>query len=327
MGGIVALKKVQFGLETQAGTAVVSDTVWRGTGEIKDARELVMVDEQVGSLLPVGNQYESHKEATFTMGETEATFEQLPFILTCAVKAMQTGVVDTDGSGYIYIFTLATGSVQTPNTATIECGDNQRVDEMEYSFVTDFDLNGAAKEAWKVTANWVGRQATDAELTTGISLVAVEPILFGKTNFYLDTTAVSIGTTTKSSTLVAFNSNWNCGHIPLYAADGAAYFSAMKTVGAEITGSLTLEHDATGEAEITAARARSLRYIRVKAEGSDLDTSGTYVYKTMTIDLAIQYDEIPEMGDADGNRTVELPWHAVDGVAPVITVVNEIAAM
>lgn len=287
----------------------------------------MLVDEQVGSLLPVGNQYESHKEATFAMGETEATFEQLPFILTCAVKAMQTGVVDTGGSGLIYIFTLATGAQQTPNTATIECGDNQRVDEMEYAFVTDFSLNGAAKEAWKVQANWVGRQCTDAELTTGIALVAVEPILFGKTNFYLDTTAVSIGTTTKSNTLVAFNSDWNCGHMPLYAADGASYFSALKTVGAEITGSLTFEHDTTGEAEITAARARSLRYIRLKSEGAALTTSGTYTYKTLTVDLAIQYDEIPEMGDSDGNRTVELAWHAVDAVAPVITVVNEIAAM
>lgn len=326
MGGITALKRIQWGVETAAGTAIAADMVWRGTGEMQDARELVMVNEEVGSLLPVGNQYEAHKEAIITFDEVEATFEHLPLIMDCGIELVQTGATDTDGSGKIYAYTLATGAVSTPNTVTLEVGDNQRADEAEYCFVTKFTLSGASKEAWKLSAEWVGRQVTDCELTSPLTPVAVEPILFGKTNFYLDTAGGTLGTTTKSNTLVGFNIEWVTGHIPLYAADGNDFFSARKTVAPGITGSFTFEHDTTGEAEINAARARSLRKIRLKAEGTTLTSAGTtYTYKTAQIDLEIQYDDIGTMGDVDGNRTVELPWHAVDGVVPAVTIVNQIA--
>jgi len=257
----------------------------------------------------------------------EATFEQLPIILDCGIALVQTGTANTGGSGYTYTYTQSTDSTETVNTVTLEVGDNQRVDEVEYAFVTHFALAGASKEAWKVSADWVGRQVTDAEFTTGLSLTAVEPILFGKTNLYIDDSGGTVGTTTKSNALVGFSIDWTTGHVPLYAADGAFYFSTQKAVAPEITGTLTLEHDSVGEAEITAARANSIRLLRLKATGSAFQTAGTYTYKTCIVDLAIQYDGVPAMGDIDGNRTVELEWHAVNEVAPTIVVANLVSAL
>lgn len=325
MGGITTLKKIQWGIETAAGTAIAADHIWRGTGDVTDARAETLIEEQVGSMLPPGNQYTAHYEGQVTMEEVEATFEDLPLILDCAIDVVQTGTVNTGGSGYTYTYTQSTDGTETVNTVTLEVGDNQRVDEVEYAFVPHFTLAGASKEAWKVSADWVGRQVTDAEFTTGLSLVAVEPILFGETNMYIDASGGTVGTTTKSNTLVAFSIDWTTGHIPLYSADGAAYFSTQKAVAPEITGTLTLEHETTGEAEITAARANSIRLLRLKAEGAAFTTAGTYTYKTCIVDLAIQYDGVPAMGDIDGNRTVELEWHAVDEVAPTIVVASNIA--
>ncbi len=50
MAGARALRKLQFGKETTAGTNVDATTIWRGMGTIKDEREVVFPAEDVGIL-------------------------------------------------------------------------------------------------------------------------------------------------------------------------------------------------------------------------------------------------------------------------------------
>ena len=48
--GIKALRKILLGAETTAGTAVAADTIWRGIGGLKDNREVITPDEDIGYL-------------------------------------------------------------------------------------------------------------------------------------------------------------------------------------------------------------------------------------------------------------------------------------
>ncbi len=48
--GVKALRKIQIGKETTAGTAVAATTIWRGMGTIEDQREIRRIDEDVGVL-------------------------------------------------------------------------------------------------------------------------------------------------------------------------------------------------------------------------------------------------------------------------------------
>ena len=50
MAGIRALRKLQYGKETTAGTAVAATAVWRGIGTIQDNLETVFPAEDIGIL-------------------------------------------------------------------------------------------------------------------------------------------------------------------------------------------------------------------------------------------------------------------------------------
>lgn len=330
MGGITALKKVQIGRETTAGTAVAATYVLRGKADIKDAREFGTSAEDIGQLFPKNRMYEKFRLGIVTMPDQEATFETITYILAAAVENVVTGTADGTGSGKIYEFNHGVTSVNTPRTFTIEVGDNQRVDEMEYAFVRQFTLKGAAKDAIRFSAEWVGKQVSDAEFTAGLTPTTVEEIVFGKANLYLDASGGTIGTTTKTSTFLGFTLTDKTGHDMLFTGDGALTPVGIQTRVPTITGTLILEHDATGEAELGYARSNAIRLMRIKVTGSTLTTAGTsYSVKTFQFSAAIQYDSVPQTADKDGDQVIELPFHVIDSdsIVPTFIVVNEAAAV
>ena len=135
-------QKIQLGKETTPGTAVAATTVWRGVGGmLTDDREVVMVDEQIGIALPTTRNYIPMLSGSLSMAETPATFEQLPHILEAGVKAIGTGAADGVGTGKVYNYTMGTTAVNTIKTYTLETGDNQQAEEMEYAFVESFTLS------------------------------------------------------------------------------------------------------------------------------------------------------------------------------------------
>ena len=324
-----ALQRIQLGDETSPGVSTAAAVIWRGVGVLKNESMPTFPEENVGYLLPTTRNYIPKKGATLSMDEVPATFEQLPYILSSSIENVHTATADGAGSGFYYQYDFPwTAANAAPLTYTIEMGDDQRVDEMEYAFVEEFTLKGAAGEAVMVGATWRGRQATDAEFTGALSPITVEEILFSKGALWIDTTAASIGVTAKTQTWLGFEmtvpSNWQA----VYTADGNIVFTFLKYTGANpVTGTITLEHDTVGEAEITAAKAGTVRYIQVRfTGGTALTTAGTsWTYKTLQAQFAIQYTDIPEISDQDGNDILVLPWRQVyDATVKggVITVVN-----
>jgi hypothetical protein len=333
MPGVKALRKIQMGQETTAGTAVVATTVWRGMGVLKDDRELVQPDEDIGLLVKGDRIYVPRLGATLAMDEVEATFEQLPYLLAASIEKTVTGAADGGGSGKIYQFDVATTVANAVQTFTIEMGDDQRVDEVEYAYVEKFTLSGSKGEAVMMGADWRGRQATDCEFTGSVSAPTVEEILFSKGKLYIDPT--TIGTTQKTATWLGFSLDVPGGWKAVYTGDGALYFTQTVYKGHKdepITGEITLEHDATAEAEIAAARAGTLRLIRMTFDGTALTTAGTsYTYKTLKVDMAVKYTDVPELGDEDEDDIVALPFEVVynstAALAAKFIVVNQSASL
>jgi len=326
--GVKALRKIQLGQETTAGTAVAATTVWRGNGVIKDAREIVIVEEDIGLFVGDGRSFVAKLGAALELEDTPATFEQLPYILSMGLMKDVDGSADGSGSGKIYTYNLSTNAQATPLTMTIEQGDNTRVDEMEYSFVTEWRLSGSHGEALQMGASVVGRQATDAEFTASVAIPTVEEILFGKGKLYID--ATTMGTTLKSGTFLGFELTGDSGFRAVHTGDGNLYFYAHKQQKPKITGVLILEHDATGEAELNAARAETKRLVRMVFEGSALTTAGTaYTYKSLVIDAPIKYTEVPQVEDEDGDDVVRLPFEVLfDGTNNFqIVVVNQLSSL
>lgn len=331
MAGIRALRKIQLGRETTAGTEVDATTVWRGLGTIEDQLETVFTEEDVGYLSRVDRTYIPKVQAGLSMDEVVATYEQLPHILEGGVKTATATRDGTAGSGYAYTYTFPTTAANTIKTYTIEGGDNQQEEQFTYGFVTDFSLAGAGGEAVTMSANWVGRQVATGSFTTTATLPTVEAVLFSKGTLYIDTAGGTMGSTAKSNTLLGFGLDVTTGWQPVYTANGQVYFDFNKNIGPEVLLTITFEHDATAVAEIAAWRAGTARQIRVKFAGAALTTTGTYTTKVVYIDLAGKWESFDKIGEQDGNDIVTGTFRArYDATASKfaeILVVNELSAL
>lgn len=331
MAGIKALRKIQLGRESTAGTAVAASTIWRGMGTIEDQRETVFPEEDIGILGGVDRTYVPKLLAAISMGSIPATFEQLPHILEAGVRT-DAPAQDGAGTDYIYEYIFPTTAANTIKTYTIEGGDNQAVEEMEYGFVTGFTLEGSAGEALMMSAEWQGRQVATSAFTGALTLPTVEEILVSKGKLYIDDDDGTIGTTQKTSTLLSLTLNVNTGLTAVFTADGSLYFTFVKGVAPEITLDVTFEHDGTATAEKANWRAQTARQIRLIFEGSTVGTPGTtYSKKTLIIDLAGKWESFSALEDQDGNDivtgTFRARYNATAALFAAITVVNELSAL
>lgn len=329
--GVKLLRKLQFGRETTAGTAVAATTIWRGMGTIEDQREVQFAEEDIGYLSRVDRSYIPKLAAALSLPSVEATFEQLPHLLEMGVKTA-TPAADGSGSGKIYTYTFPTTAANTIKTYTIEGGDNIQAEEIEYCYVESFTLEGGAGEALKMSAEIRGRQVSLSTFTTTATLPVVEEILVSKGKLYIDTAGGTMGNTQVSNTLLSFTLNVATGLQAVYTADGQLYFSLVKCVGPEITLDVTFEHNASAVAEIAKWRAETPSQVRLLLEGSALQTAGTsYSKKTVKIDLAGLWEKFSAIGDQDGNDTVtgtfRARYNSTAAKFAEITVVNELAAL
>lgn len=330
--GIKALRKIQLGRESTAGTAVAATSIWRGLGGVDDQTEVVFPEEDIGVLSGTDRSYIAKKLAKVVFDAVPATFEQLLHILEAGVKTIGTGVADGSGTDKIYDYTFPISSANTIKTYTLEGGDDAGAEEVEYAFVEEFTLAGKAGEAWTMAASWLGRQSTPASFTAALTVPTVEEILFGKTLLYIDPVTAAFGTTIKSNTLIEASLKVKTGWQAVFTGDGNLYFSFAKCTMPEFLLEITFEHDATAVAEKAAWRAQTSRAIQLKATGSAVATPGTtYTYKMMILNIAGKWEKFDVIGEQDGNDivkgTLRGRYNATNSKLGNIIVVNELASV
>lgn len=303
MAGIKAARKIQLGKETTAGSEANATTVWRGTGSIQDNLTTVFPTENIGILTGTDRSYIPRVEASLTLDQTEATFEQLPYLFECGIRHV-TPTTDADSEG-VYTYTIPTASSSDVlattdlQTFTVEAGDNQQEEQFLYGFARSISLSGSAGEALMCSAEIIGRQVATGTFTASVAIPTVEDILFSKGVLYIDAVASSTdypAVTQVSNTLISMDVSINTGWTPVYTADGQVYFSFIKPIGAEVTAAFTFEHNTSSVAEIAAWRAGTARSISVEFNG----TTG----KTFRINMVGKWDNFEKLGERDGNDIV-----------------------
>lgn len=325
-----ALRRIQLGRETTAGTAVAATTIWRGIGALDDTRETTFPDEHVGLLMPVDRSYVPMLAGEIEFESVPATFEQILHVLEAGVKTV-TPTSDSTGSGHVYTYPFPTTSQNAVKTYTIEGGDDQQAEEMEYAFVTEFTLEGNAGEAVMNSSMWTGRQVANTTFTSPLSLPAVEEILFQKGKLYIDDVDGTAGTTQAANTFLSFSLSVTTGQQAVFTGDGQLFFSFRKQVAPEISLDVTFEHDSVAVAEKAAYRNQTPRLLRLLFEGSPLTTAGNYQNKTLIIDLPGKWESFDKLGDQDGNDilagTFRASYDPTYGSSGQIIVVNELASI
>lgn len=332
MAGIKALRKLQFARETTAGTISTPTFVWRGLGTIEDNLVLKFPDEDIGYLSKTDRSYIPKLGGTLLLESVPATFEQFPHIAEMGIKTATASRDGTTGSGYIYAYALPTTAANTIKTYTIEGGDNQEAEVMEYCHVTDFTMTGDEGEAWMLGATVVGRQVALQAFTGSVTVPTVEEMLFQKTKLYIDAIGGSWGGTLKSNSLLAAQLTIKTGLRAKFTADGTLYFSFVQSLVPEVRLRLTFEHDATSAAQKVNWRAQTPVLIRLDIIGSTLATPGTlYSTKKCLIDLAGKWETIKKIGDRNGNDVLEgefvARYNSTGAKFGTITVVNTLSAL
>jgi len=298
MAGIRALRKIQLGKETTAGTKVAADIIWRGTGSIHDNMDLVFPTEDIGMLVPVGRSYIARYEAGLTLNDTEATFEQLPHLFEMGIESV-TPVAGTSDYTYTYVMPYASTDLVSSTdlaTYTVEGGDNAAAEEFGYGFARSISLTGSAGQALMMSAEIVGRQVEAGTFTPGIAIADVEEILFGMGKLYISDVKAFPATDLISNQLLGMSLSINTGWLPVYTADGALYFSFIKQTTPEVTLQITFEHDTTAIAEKAKWRAQTPRIINLTFTGTD--------GKSLAIDIAGKWASFDVLGEQDGNDIV-----------------------
>jgi hypothetical protein len=336
MAGAKWAHKIQLGRESTPGTAVAATAIWRGVGgNLQDTREVTMVEEQVGIAIPTTRNYIGRVGGSLSMAATPATYEQLLHILEAGIKSVGTGAADGSGSGKIYAYPLGLTAVNTIKTYTIETGDNQQAEEMEYCFVEKFTISGERGEAVMMSADWVGRQVTETTFTGALSVPFAETMLAGKGALYLDPIANDFGDTQVTDTLLSWELSVTTGWKAKYTVDsGQLYFSFhyfdRDSFSAEL--SATFEHNATAVAQKALFRAGTPLLFRLEVPGSALSVAGTaFSTRMLRIDMAAVYSEWDALDADEGNSIVSVKatagYESTTADALSITVVTPMATV
>jgi len=326
------LRKLQYGFEATKGTPVAATGIWRvAGGVIEDQREVVFPKEDVGTYPQLDRSYTPKHLAAIEVDDSELTFEEGPLPFALGIDDVVTGVADGAGTGKLYDYVLGISTDPGFKTGTLEAGDDFEVEEMEHSFAAQITLKGAAGEAWMYSASLVGRRATVSSFTAALALVSVEEVLFSRTKLYIDAGGGTIGTTLKSSTLLASEVTIKTGLQPVFTADGELYFTFAKRTEPEVVMKITFEHDGTASAEKTAWRNQTVRLIQLLCEGSTLGTPGAYTKKTFRVRLAGKWEKFDKLDEKDGNDVVQGTFRALyssaDALYAQFLFVNQRAAL
>lgn len=331
MAGGKWAQKLQMGKETTAGTAVAATTIWRGpASNLQTDNDVQMVEEEVGIAINTDRSYIPSLGASLSMAATPATFEQFPYLLEAGVEAINTGSTG-GGSAWIRTYDVGLTALKTIQSFTLESGDNQQAEEAEYCFVTDLTLSGEKKSSIMMSANWIGRQTTNASFTGALAVPTVEEIL-GAGSLYIDGTGDTYGDSQVTQTLLGFSLNLTTGWRPKWFMDtGNLFFEYhyfdKDSFSAELE--LKYEHNtAVSTTEKAAFKAQTPRLFRLEFPGTALTTAGTdFSFKTLRIDAVGKYTGWSAVESEDGNSiinaTVKIGYNETIAEALEFVIVNE----
>lgn len=311
--GVKALRKIQLGRESTAGTIVAATVIWRGEGTIEDARIVEFPVEDIGLVPATTRSYQPAMGAKLSLASTPATFEQLNHVFEMGIKTV-TAASDGAGSDKIYTYPMPTTSAMflTPTannipvkSYTIQGGDNEEAEVMEFCHVTDFELSFKAGEPVKVSANILGRQVALQAFTGSLAQTTAETILSSKGKVYVDLIGGTVGTTQITNEILSGSIKVNTGIKAIQTSEGNLYFSFIKGVRPEIVTTLQFEHSTFGKAEKVYWRAGTPRLLQIKFEGSSVTTPGTtYSKKTLIFNTAGVWEKFSPLGDTDGDDVI-----------------------
>jgi hypothetical protein len=306
----------QIGVETTPGTAVAANKRLGSMGfEIGPSID-------VNALKPDGQKYANAQIVGKEWVEGKLSgmpvYPELPYALSSVINSpVVTGITDgaTPTGATKWAFDSANFNDDTPKTYTIEQGSSFRAHRAAGMIFQEYSWKWS-RDKIELGGKVFGKSLQDGvTLTASPTILAQLPVRPSELSFYMDSSAVALGTTKMLRTLkgeLTIGDRYD----PLWVVD-AAQTSFVATVETEptIEMKVTQEADAQGMASLIALRAGATVFMRLEGVGPNIytGTGGTplIVNHKVTLDVAGQITDVGTLSDEDGVFAVEWTFSGV----------------
>lgn len=306
----------QIGVETTPGTAVAASkrlgSMSLELGPAIDAKTLQPTGQKYPTLQIVGKEWSEGKISGMPV------YPELPYALASVINAPTvTQIMDsaTPTQGYRWTFNSNSFTDDTPKTFTVEQGSAFRAHRITSVIISEYGWKWSREEI-SLDGKFFGQSLQDAiTLTASPTLLPQVPVRASEMSFYIDTTAVALGTTKQLRTLKG-EIKLSDRYAPLWVVD-AAQTSFVSTVedAPKLTFKVTQMADAQGMAQLTAMRSGGSQFFRLRNIGPNIytGTGGTpvIVNHQCTWDVCGQIEDISPFSDEDGVYAIEWTFNAV----------------
>lgn len=300
--------KVQFGKESTRGTAVPADTILLGrTPAVNSDTAPVYPREDVGINAPAVRSVKGGLLYMNTLSSEHGYFQLLPALFGCGLKGGVTATETTASQGdYAWAFTPSLTAANSPDSLTIELGDDTQAFEAEYAMFERIRISGEVAQGMEfspvnVEADFFGRQLTPTSFTGSISLPTAETINAKLARFYLDTSWSGVGGTEKANILRSFDIEIVTGVKPVFAGSAYRYFNTHSEGLIEVTASFVFEGNSDADAIFDAHQANTFQVARLKVSGAQI---GSGVNHSLTLDIGGTWQSVSPLSSEDRNNNL-----------------------
>lgn len=299
---------VQIGVESTPGTAVAATKKLLAVSVEPDPQA------EVAQFRPRGLKHMTvaalTKEWMAARLTGQPTYTELVYLLS---SLLTTAAITTPGgatNARKWTFAPSSSSADSPKTFTIEQGaaaGTTRAHRFAHALVNALTLSFSRNAGVGLTGSLLGRRIEDGITpTTGLSGVALVPVLPTQVDVYVDTTSGGLGTTKLTR---AFDAEWSVGgrYGPLWVLNSAQpSFTTTVETPPDVGVALHVEADAEGMGFLTQLRSGDTRFIRIEATGPEVEAGQNY---KLRIDLAAKVVGIADFGnDIDGVVATGWNW-------------------
>ena len=192
-------------------------------------------------------------------------------------------------------------AANTPQSYTIEYGDDVQEHEVEYVAARGLEMNAGIDAPITMKADLFGRNLAASTFTGALANPTVETAVSNKTRLYIDAISGAIGSTEKASTLISWGWKLAAGFAPVVHGSANLYFDALAQKKIKLTVDMTIVFNTGTEAERLFYVAGTRRLFRLKNTGALIAGSD---YKGLTLDFAGVYTRWSTLQSRDGEDTV-----------------------
>mgnify|MGYP001268882206 CR=1 FL=1 len=306
--------KIQYGPEIVSthGTAVAATKMLIGgkVSAVTTDRTPRAVVEDIGLRAESTRMVFEQLQVKESLSIPEGYFQALPLLLGCGLKGGITPAPVTGGkTDYLWDFTpaLTFGTLNAPDSFTLEKGDNTQAFETEYCMVERIKISGQVAQGAEdapvsIDADFFGRQWTAGSFTGSIPIPAVTGMNSKLARLYLDTTWAGAGGTELANALRSFEVDILTGVHPTFTGSANKYFNVHQEGMIAVMLTLTLEGSTAANAIRTAFAVdpQVLAVARLSIIGPTIPTATPH---SLNITIGGMWDEVIPLGEEDrGNN-------------------------